>query len=124
MSGRQVKWYGDKAKNAARDGAVAGLENATDELLKLSQKEVPISPYSRGGFLRDTGQSAVDSAELVGAVSYDGASDTPGMAVYVHERMNIRHQTGRSKFLEGPLAEHQDALLKMIGERVKKELGG
>jgi hypothetical protein len=104
----KVKWYGAKAKAAARRGAVNGLREWADDVLTASQAEVPISPYSGGGFLKSTGNAEVDEGALRAAVSYDMGGNR---AVFVHERTELQHTTGKAKFLE-------DAIRSMSGQVV------
>ena len=66
-----VKWYGDKAKAAARRGAVKGLTDWADEVYDASQEQVPVAVgRPDAGYLKATGQVDVDEGAL-SAVSYD-----------------------------------------------------
>jgi hypothetical protein len=114
--------FGPVKKNA-REGAIDGLKEASDHLLALSQTLVPVSPWSQGGFLKETGKAEVDEAELQAAVSYSGSTELPSLPVWVHERMGLQHETGQSKFLETPMNASKDEIAKIIAQHIKSKLG-
>jgi hypothetical protein len=118
----KMSWFGDKASAALHEGAREGLQAAADELLRLSQPEVPVSPYAGGGFLRSTGATAVDPVGAEAAVFYNGPADTPGLPVFVHERMDVSHTTGHAKFLEGPLNANKPRLMQIVADHMSKKL--
>lgn len=115
-------WYGDRAKRQAREAAADGLADAADFILRKSQPRVPVSPYAGGGFLKATGQTDVDRDGLVAAISYDGPADNPGMPVYVHERMDLKHETGSAKFLETPMLDNKREAREMVGKQIRRAL--
>lgn len=112
-----VKWYGDKAKGAAKAGAARGLRLGA---LHLEEESKRIVPFEEGTLARQTIVS-VDESALRAAVSYD----TP-YAVRQHEELTYQHDAGRqAKYLETPANDggvkaKVDAL---IAREVKQELG-
>jgi len=122
MNLTKVKWYGREAKEAARRGSIDGLRQAAEKGLEASQRLVPVSPYARGGYLKSTGKISVDESVPVAAISYDSP---PGkhIAIWVHERLDVRHTSGSAKFLERPLNEMKSGILSAytveIGKRFK-----
>ena len=114
-----LKWYGREVTETMKAGAVEGLKLSSESLLRITTPEVPVSPWSRGGFLRDTGKAEADEGELMAAVSYSGSSDNPSLPVYVHERTDVQHETGSAKFLESALMANKDELLRQIADAIK-----
>ncbi len=118
----RVTWRGHEVTEAVRAAAVDGLDESSAELLDLSNADVPVSEWTGGGFLRGTGKAQTDASELRAAVSYDGPSDTPGLPIFVHERMEIQHPTGSAKFLENAMNENRGKLLDIIADKIKRAL--
>ncbi|HEY3683468.1 MAG TPA: hypothetical protein VGL93_10535 [Streptosporangiaceae bacterium] len=97
-------------------GAIAGLIDATELLLGESRKRVPIEE----GTLERSGQASVDEGSLVGAVSYG----TP-YGVYQHERLDLRHDQGRTaKYLEGPAVEQAPVMAALMRAALRRALEG
>jgi hypothetical protein len=105
------KWYGPRASAAAARAAQDGLVEAGDRLLDRSNELVPVDE----GELRDSGM--VEPLDHAIQVVY-----TAEHAVPVHERTEVRHRQGRSKFLEQPLAEFGDELLRIVGNSIDRAL--
>ena len=42
--------------------------------------------------------------------------------MWVHERQDVQHPTGKAKFLEGALNDNRDDLMEMIADEIKGEL--
>ncbi len=123
-----VRWHGERAKAAARRGAVRGLAAWADQVLEGSQRRVPVAPV-RGGFLRDSAKAQIDEGSLRAAVSYDspptradGRSGGAPISVYVHENMHARHATGSAKFLEIPLNESRRSGPELVRRAIAEEL--
>ena len=95
-------------KAANRGVAIAG-EHILGEALKL----VPIEEH----ILEESGTVTTDPDNLKAAVVFD----TP-YAVPVHERMDLKHDEGRSaKFLEIPMNSETDAVKKIIAATIRGE---
>jgi hypothetical protein len=94
--------------NASEDGE----DRAADELLRLSQLEVPLDKST----LANSGHADRDSKGAY--VAYGGpASD---YAVRLHEHPEYSFQHGRKgKYLEDPLKHNQHKFLELMGEQVK-----
>jgi hypothetical protein len=123
-----MKWYGAKATAKAHEGAVAGLQMWADDLLKASQSETPVAPIG-GGFLRDSGSTAMDAPAMRAAVSYKGfparSNDRTGggnVAVIVHESMSLSHSTGKAKYLEDPLNASKSSGPEKVRAAIKAAL--
>lgn len=103
--------------------AAAALKDAADELLSVATPDVPVSPNTGGGFLRDSGKAEVDEAKLYAQVSYVGPSDKPSLPVWVHEDTTASHSTGRAKWLEMAAKETAKRLGIAIGVSIKGKMG-
>lgn len=100
------------ATEAAREAAEQGLDDALEHLLGAARKLVPIEE----GTLERSG--AASREELTGAVSFD----TP-YAVAQHERMDLRHDAGRSaKYLEQPATAERDKMRDLIAAKIRRAL--
>jgi len=103
--------------------AAAALKDAADELLRVATPDVPVSPNTGGGFLRDSGKAEVDESGLRAQVSYVGPSDKPLLPVWVHEDTTAPHTTGRAKWLEMAAKETAKLLGVKIGVSIKGKMG-
>lgn len=109
-----LTWNGEAVLARERAGLVTGLKKATEFVLGESRKVVPLEE----GTLERSGTASVDSAELVGAVSYD----TP-YAVKQHEDLTLRHAPGRTaKYLESPMLEHRGTVQEIIAAEIRRAL--
>ena len=116
----KARWYGDRAKQAARRGAVRGLSQWADDVLTQAQADTPVAVgRANAGYLRGTGQADVDAGALRAAVSF-GSGDN--IAVYVHERMDVRHTVGKAKFLEGAVNESKKSGPETVRREIKAAL--
>lgn len=118
-----IKWDDSKARAAAKAGGAAGLKKWADDLLAASQPEVPVSPNTGGGLLRDSGKAEVDAAGGRAAVSYAGPGDKPNLPIWVHENMAAQHSTGKAKFLEDPLSGSRVSGPAAVAAEIRGRLG-
>lgn len=102
--------------------AAAALKDAADELLRVATPDVPVSPNTGGGFLRDSGKAEVDEAGLRAQVSYVGPPDKPSLPVWVHEDTTAKHSTGHAKFLEMAAKETAKRLGIKIGTSIRGKM--
>ncbi|EPH40337.1 hypothetical protein ABT390_13520 [Streptomyces aurantiacus] len=110
----RLRWNGDAALAATRQGAARGLRLAAEHALEVSRRRVPIEEAT----LERSGTATVDESALTAAVSYD----TP-YAVRQHEEMTYRHDAGRTaKYLEGPMVEEADTVAEIIAAQVRRSL--
>ncbi|TDD25053.1 hypothetical protein E1287_37620 [Actinomadura sp. KC06] len=108
----RMTWNGDLADERARAGAERGVALAVEHLLGASRQVVPLEEAT----LERSGVATTDGLE--GAVSFD----TP-YAVIQHERLDFRHDEGRTaKYLEGPALEEADAMRDLIAAQVRRAL--
>ena len=98
-----------KRANVTLGSAVErGLKRAGLFLQRESQEVVPVAT----GALKN---SAGTRAEGKGWNTDVIVFYLQGYAVYVHERMDLRHKPGKqAKFLEGPAREKKDRILAII----------
>ncbi|MET8399575.1 hypothetical protein [Streptomyces sp900116325] len=109
-----IRWNGDVALAAMRQGAALGVRLAAEHVLTESRRLVPIEEAT----LERSGVATVDEANLTAAVSYD----TP-YAVRQHEELNYRHDAGRTaKYLERPLLDEADTATALIAAQVRRAL--
>lgn len=93
------------------DGA---LQVVAEEVLRLSQKEVPHDT----GMLQNTG-NVQSMGSLDKVVGYHTR-----YAARLHEHPEYRFQKGRKgKYLEDPIKNNRDILLKFFGNKVKEGIG-
>lgn len=104
-----------QAKNLVMLKARSGEDRAADELLRLSQLEVPLDK----SILQGSGHSGND--EKGAYVAYGGpAAD---YAVRLHEHPEYNFQNGRKgKYLEDPLKQNKSVFARMMGDEVKEAL--
>lgn len=125
-----ILWHGDRAKAAVHEGAVKGLTKWAEDVLEVSQPEVPVAAEG-GGFLRDSGKVEVDDDALVATISYsspptrsDGRrAPSASVAVIVHENMRAHHTTGNAKFLENPANASKKSGPQTVRDAIKKAVG-
>lgn len=97
----------------AIDAHLADLEAAQPEALVAGMEviraiSVPGTPVETGR-LAGSASISVDGNEAT--LSYDGP-----YARYQHERLDLRHETGRAKYLELATIEGKDDAVKVIGQ--------
>jgi hypothetical protein len=112
-----VKWYGGKAKEQLRQGAVRGLAIGAEHVLEQSKRLVPFEE----GTLERSGVASSDPNQLRACVSYD----TP-YAVVQHEDMTMQHDVGRqAKYLETPITDPgvRRSVETIIAREITRELG-
>lgn len=108
-----------------RVAAVApdALDEAAKHVLKVSQGRAPLlvdvqraNRQERPGTLRESGYTRVvdDSTAEVGYKDF--------IAARQHEDMDLHHDVGVPKFLEGPMVEEKDEVLRIIARRVGEAL--
>jgi len=123
---RQSKWHAEKAEAAVRRGALDGLQKWADDVLADSTERAPVSPNQGGGFLRGSGEVSLDEGQMLAAVSYDSpparshAPAKPGMAIGVHEHINVKHAVGEAKFLETALQVSAPAGLAELAAALRR----
>jgi len=111
-------------------GAVRGVHDATDDLLRVSRDLAPLEK----GTLRATAWKEVEEADglVIGDVYYSAVEDGKGgrfnYALYMHEfggRDEYANPTTpgtQPKFLEQPLKMNADEYKRWVAEEVRKEL--
>lgn len=92
-----------------------GLQTVAEEILRLSQQQVPHDT----GYLQNSGsvQSISDREKVVGYHTR--------YAARLHEHPEYRFRNGRKgKYLENPIKENTRVFLQFFGEQVKRSLEG
>lgn len=114
MTRARLTWNGDAVLRGTRAGAARGLRLGSEHVLQVSRGRAPIEE----GTLERSGTATVDEDELRAAVAFD----TP-YAVVQHERMDLRHDAGRTaKYLEGPMNEEADTVGEIIAAEMRRAL--
>lgn len=112
MAGRRGSIDLGAVSALARAAAEEGLRKAAEHVLQTSRTLVPLEE----GTLERSGKVSVDG--LKAAVSYDTV-----YAVYQHERMDLRHVSGRqAKYLEQPLNTEGPTCSAIIAAEVRAAL--
>jgi len=85
--------------------------------LFLQRKSQEVVPIEFGVLKNSAGTKAIGSGWKTDVIVYYTAS----YAVYVHERTELRHAPGKiAKFLERPMRENKDKILRIIaGKDIK-----
>lgn len=112
-----MSWQIKVNKNIAptvRKAANRGLAIAGEHILGEALKIVPIEEH----ILEESGTVTTDPDNLRAAVVFDTPYAEP-----VHERMDLKHDEGRSaKFLEIPFNAEVPAVRKIIAMTIRGEL--
>lgn len=104
-----------QAMREAGDGAVRGLDLATQHLLAASTAVAPLDE----GTMIHSAKATVDEASMTAAVSYDTV-----YAVRQHEELTWRHDPGRqAKYLEEPAAREAETMTAILAQQVREALG-
>ncbi len=95
------------------------LYEESQVILGESKKQCPVDT----GTLRSTGhvtdpEYARSSVDV--QIGYGGPAAP--YAIYVHERLDVRHKVGKAKFLEDPVKEALPKLPSVISAKVREEL--
>lgn len=94
------------------DQAVAGLTEAAEHVLKVSNDHVPIEEAT----LERSGTATVDATNLRAAIAYD----TP-YAVAQHEDLDAQHDPGRTaKYLENAMNSQRPIVRKIIAAKMRE----
>lgn len=112
-----MKWYGDQAKAAAREGGAEGLKDGAEIVFTASQRAVPES----SGALKRSGKITRGDDGLAADITYgEGLPDN--RAVIVHEKLEIRHPNGTAKYLENPTTEAAPRVQKAVADGIRHKL--
>ena len=112
-----MKWHGDRAKDAAREGGAEGLKEAAEIVFEASQRAVP----EASGALKRSGKITRGEDGLAADISYgEGLSDN--RAVIVHEKLEIRHPNGSAKYLENPTTEAAPRVHRAVADGIRRKL--
>lgn len=107
-----LEWHGERDQQIIQAAVRKGLKTGAEHLLQASRAVVPLEEAT----LERSGKASVSESKLRAAVSYD----TP-YAVYQHERLDLRHDNGRTaKYLERPLLDEQRTLQELIAAQIRK----
>lgn len=98
---------------AIRAGVEAGLKAAGEHIADVAAAQAPMDT----GELRESVTVEVDGSRVEVAF-------TAEHAIYMHEGMNYEHTTGGPKFLEKALHSEADVAARLIGDEIRKKLGG
>ena len=112
-----------------RRAAGAAIKDAADEVLGLSEPEVPVAAY-RGGFLKMSGEVDADLSDARATVSYDSpptpadGRNTRGgnLAVFVHENTRVNHPVGSAKFLEKAFKSFAPRFQSFLASSMKRRI--
>lgn len=100
----------EKIEQAAAEGLADAAELILDEAKRLCPEDT--------GALRASGKVAGGAAAMSAKIAFDAPH-----AVLVHERVELKHARGQSKFLEQAVANAaRDGALDAIAERVRRAL--
>ena len=110
-----MRWHGDKAKAAVREGGADGIEAAGRDLFEATQQAVP----EETGALKRSGKLDIDG--LHAEITYgEGLSDN--RASIVHEKLDIRHPNGTAKYLENPTTAAAPQFDATIAAAIRRKL--
>ncbi|MCY9532977.1 hypothetical protein M5X06_12925 [Paenibacillus alvei] len=119
----------DWSKVEVQSGAATGLNDATDDLLRVSRD---LAPLKKGTLRENSGKNVVVTSKgVVGEVYFSATEETKS-----GEKINyalITHELGESfknpstpgtqpKYLERPLKENADKYKQLVADAIRKEL--
>lgn len=110
-----MTWHGAKVKAAVRAGGHDGVKDATELVFEATQREVPVE----SGALKRSGRVKVDG--IHGEVIY-GEGSSGRYAAIIHEKLEIRHDTGSAKYLENPTAASARQAFAAIAAGIRRKL--
>ena len=102
------------------DVTQAALYQEGELIMTEAKKECPVDT----GTLRSSGYTAKpkwDGARIVVELGFGGAAAP--YAVYVHERLDLRHTVGKAKYLEDPTMAALPELPARLSTAIRRELG-
>lgn len=112
----------DKLKISMAKAAYEGVSDALDQIMRLSQKLVPVdqTDLRRSGVLIDMSKKTKVKIML----RYGGGS-AAAYAVRQHEDLTLRHKPGKSaKFLERPAKAIAGMAVKIISKPARRVVKG
>lgn len=108
-----LEWHGPEVEARLTEAGGDGIGKAAEHLLETSRQVVPLEE----GTLERSGVAAHEGTKAV--VAYDTV-----YAVYQHERLDLRHDNGRTaKYLETPAHEQADAMVELVAAEIRRALG-
>lgn len=110
-----MKWMGAKAKAAVRSGGTDGIEAGAHLVFEASQRDVPQDT----GELKQSGKVTVDG--LHAEITY-GENLPDARAVIVHEKLDLHHDDGNSKYLENPTTAAAPRVQSTIAAAIRRKL--
>lgn len=105
---------------AVEKAAQADLSALGDKILKQSQAQTPVM----SGALRASGRVSVEVQKGVISVRLMFGGPAAPYAWTVHERTEVHHPTGNSKFLESPVKEATPEALQTMAGSVGRAMKG
>lgn len=120
-----------KTRIASLFGGGRGLLKAAQEIMDLSQLQVPFETGTlrNSGFV--SGPERDESGRVQVRIGYGGEADkqnpkTGQMAseymIPVHERLDVQHPIGKAKFFEDPVIEVSQRMGRRIAKEVRDEM--
>jgi len=113
---KELNRFGERGRRAF----AAGLYVEGQEIMTESKRECPVDT----GTLRGTGH--VEKPKFKGrsiSVTLGYGGPAAPYAIYVHERTELSHATGKAKYLEDPAKGAATGMAGRVGQFVKKRLG-
>lgn len=89
----------------------AGIAKALEHVRGVSADQTPLET----GHL--VGSVNIDVEGREGSISYAGP-----YARYQHERLDLHHEHGNAKYLEGPMLSESDAAKRLVADEIKRAL--
>jgi hypothetical protein len=110
-----MRWTGAKARAAVRAAGADGVEAGARLVFEESQQAVPEAT----GKLKQSGKVTTDG--LHAEITYgEGLSDA--RAVIVHEKLDLHHDDGTSKYLENPTTAAAPRVHSTIAAAIRRKL--
>lgn len=110
--------------------AMRALKEEADAIMEESRNQVPVDT----GTLKESAyveEPQVAGNEIVVNFGYGGPNDKVNpksgkpaseYAIYVHERTDLKHPTGKAKFLEDPLNNALRGMDERIGRKIRADI--
>lgn len=110
-----AKWNARAVRARVRSGGADGIEAGAKLVFGESQRLVPTDT----GGLKESGDVELDG--LHAEITYGEGLDDP-RAIIVHEKLDLHHDDGTSKYLETPMIAAAPRVRSLIAAAIRRKL--
>lgn len=110
-----MSWNSRKVRAAVKAAGADGIEEGAKLVFGESQREVPTDT----GGLKESGRVELDG--LHAEITYGEGLPDP-RAIVVHEKLDLHHDNGTSKYLENPTTTAAPRVRSLIAAAIRRKL--